>query len=484
MKKKVKEKKSEKKGKNAEKTKATEKVKEPKMKDKIRFSLSAKLQLTMVWHLIGILFLINTIVFVTTCIFEIQRANRRMEAVSSALMTYPNQEEIVLWDSSLLLETEEELDKKGMQKQDYYFATSWGKKTIVLWDVQLFFPDNFHFFSDLKDVYYAHSVGEGQYLLYPIEHLLSRIIPQSIILGAFGLIFLVNSIIFFHKKVKKSLLPIDVLTQRVHEVGGYDMDVRLSTSGTQKEFVDLTFEINELLERIQKAYSEQTQFVSDASHELRTPISVIQGYADLLSRWGKDDPETLEESIQAIRSETRAMNLLVEQLLFLARGDHKSTKITMKPVNISELIQEVYEEAQMVDKEHVFEIKKEENIWIYGDESLLKQLIRIFLDNAIKYTPEEGKIMFQVTQHEGTAQFHIEDEGLGIVEEELPRIFDRFYRVDKTRNRKAGGTGLGLSIAQQILEIHKAGIEVTSRVGFGTRFTVSMPKWIPPKSIS
>lgn len=457
-------------------------VREPKLREKISLSLSAKLQLTMVWHLVGMLIILNVIFFVLMFSYQVRKTSNQMEAIAMALEDHPGQEEMLLWDPDYSLVTYDEMIDQEMVEKNISFSIPWFTGRINLWNFNVFLPNEFEL-SDLNEVYYAYSLEDGRFILYPTEIFFSYLFPQTAILFICSLFFILNSTIFFHKKVKKALQPIDVLTKRLHEVGGYDMNVRLSTSGTQREFVDLTFEINELLDRIQKAYSEQTQFVSDASHELRTPIAVIQGYADLLSRWGKDDPETLDESIEAIRGETRAMNLLVEQLLFLARGDNKSSKINMEAVNISEVVEEVYQEAQMVDKSHTFILRNEENCWIYADEAMIKQLMRIFLDNAIKYTPEEGQIIFQVSKKRGLVQFYVEDEGLGISEEELPRVFDRFYRVDKTRNRKAGGTGLGLSIAQQILEIHGAQIEVTSRVGIGTRFAVTMPEWVISKTV-
>ena len=231
-----------------------------------------------------------------------------------------------------------------------------------------------------------------------------------------------------------------------------------------------------MMDRVNQAYGAQMRFVSDASHELRTPIAVIQGYAALLDRWGKEDPEALQESIDAIRGEAASMERLVEQLLFLARGDNDSQPVKQERVDLTALAGEVLREEEMIHPQRVFLPRwEEEPVAVYADPGLVKQVLRILIDNALKYSPPEGKIYLRVTQSPSYARLTVQDEGMGIPPQDIPHIFERFYRTDRSRDRKTGGTGLGLAIARWIVERHGGWFEVVSRVDVGTRLTAVLP---------
>ena len=234
--------------------------------------------------------------------------------------------------------------------------------------------------------------------------------------------------------------------------------------------------VNNLLTRLHESYRQQGQFVSDASHELRTPIAVIQGYAGMLDRWGKSDEKILDESIAAIKSESEYMKKLVDQLLFLARGDMGRSKLDLKRVNVSELVKEVYEDSILIDRAHDWRIDTEPDVAATADHDMLKQCARVLADNAAKYTPEGGMIRLRARRGDrGEARIEVQDSGIGIKREDVKRVFDRFYRSDPARTRNSGGTGLGLSIAKWIAESHGGHLEVLSREGIGTRFTVVLP---------
>ena len=226
------------------------------------------------------------------------------------------------------------------------------------------------------------------------------------------------------------------------------------------------------------SYRQQARFVSDASHELRTPISVIQGYANMLDRWGKDDESVLEESIAAIKSESESMKNLVEQLLFLARGINGKTQLNLTKFSINKLIKEVAEESKMIDDKHIYNyVYFEEDINVYGDIGLIKQTARILVENAAKYTEEGEEITLKVGKSsKGEAYFSIQDNGIGMDEDDIPHIFERFFRADTARVRKDGGTGLGLSIAKWIIDNHNGYFSVLSRKEIGTRITVHLTK--------
>jgi len=275
------------------------------------------------------------------------------------------------------------------------------------------------------------------------------------------------------------------LARALDSINVAHLDSRIPSDVVQEELRPLASAINEMLARIDEAYNAQKRFVSDASHELRTPIAVIQGYANLLLRWGSEDPATLEESISAIKAEADGMKQMVNQLLFLARGDNESMQIDWQAICISDLVKEVVREARVIaeDKENgekqrsqKIEESIEDGVRAYGDIGLLKQLVRILVDNSIKYSASDGIIRIKL-ENDGfnNSRLSVSDEGAGIPEDVLPHIFDRFVRADESRTRNAGGAGLGLSIAKWIAERHGGYIEVVSSEGIGSKFTISLP---------
>ncbi|MBQ4639474.1 MAG: HAMP domain-containing histidine kinase [Clostridia bacterium] len=251
-----------------------------------------------------------------------------------------------------------------------------------------------------------------------------------------------------------------------------------------KELQGLEKAINDLLTRMHNAYREQNRFVSDASHELRTPIAVIQGYADMLSRWGKEDKTVLDEGITAIKSEAEHMNRLVEQLLFLARGDSGKNQPVLSRIDLTALIKEVYEEYQMITPERRWRFVGDMPVFTSGDPGLIKQAARILTDNAIKYTGKDDSITLSAKVKDGVPCFEVQDNGIGIKQEDMAHIFDRFFRSDTSRTRATGGNGLGLSIAKWIVDRHKGYFDIVSREDFGTRFTVMLPEQPLPEPSS
>ena len=234
--------------------------------------------------------------------------------------------------------------------------------------------------------------------------------------------------------------------------------------------------INNLLKRLQASYREQTRFVDDASHELRTPIAVIQGYASMLERWGMDDRATLEEAVHAISEESEHMKELVDQLLFLARGDGGRQQFHPEPIQAEEFLKEICEESEMIDHRHQYTLVKKWSGDIQADVAMLKQAIRILIDNAVKYTPEGGRITLRLEQcGNGRIGIGVQDEGIGLEAEEAAHMFERFFRGDAVRGTTQG-SGLGLSIAKWIADRHHAVIEVVSFKGVGTRITIQLPE--------
>ncbi len=254
-----------------------------------------------------------------------------------------------------------------------------------------------------------------------------------------------------------------------------DSDKRVAVHDS--ELGGLEAAVNNMLKRLEDSKRKQIRFVDDASHELRTPIAVIQGYVNMLDRWGKDDPKVMEESIAAIKNESEHMKTLIDQLLFLARGDMDRHALHKMPLDANELLVEVAEESRMIDETHEYEFEPDtEARTIHADPAMIKQALRILTDNASKYTPAGGTIKFRVYEKDGKIHMEVTDSGIGIPHDELPRIFDRFYRGQNLRGDSNSGSGLGLSIAKWIVEEHGGTISAMSREGIGTRMTVSLAK--------
>lgn len=325
---------------------------------------------------------------------------------------------------------------------------------------------------------------------YPVQEL-EQYNRLFLVLLVLELLLLIQSWRRGRLHVARTLKPLTDLAEKarslrslagtISSIDASRLDQRIRMDTGQKELDDLAAAINSMLNRIDEAYRLQVRFVSDASHELRTPISVIQGYASLLDRWGKDDPETLQEAISAIRSESDNMKDLVEQLLFLARGDNDTMTLYPETFDGVQLVEEVAQEARMVDPNHTFLTRESKPIMMEADRQLIKQALRILVDNSTKYTDPGGEIRIYADKEGEKVRLTVQDTGIGIDPEKLPYIFDRFYRVEESRARATGGSGLGLSIMKWIVERHGGTIEVVSRKDFGTRTRLSFAA-LPPKT--
>ena len=317
------------------------------------------------------------------------------------------------------------------------------------------------------------------------------LVPTLIFQG----LLILKEIVFGTSKIRKTLKPLDEIAETASRLSNMTFDeekvqnleeaiskISPTTSNEKihtgdSELQGLEESINNLLDRMRESYRQQARFVSDASHELRTPISVIQGYANMLDRWGKEDEKILNESIVAIKSEAENMKNLVEQLLFLARGINGKTQLNCKEFFLNDMMNEVFEESKMIDENHIYKYEENEKIKIYGDEALLKQTARILIENAVKYTDKGELIKFKIGKNKKEeVYFYIQDSGIGMNEKDVSHIFERFFRADTARDRKTGGTGLGLSIAKWIIDKHGGYFGVLSREEIGTRITVFLPQ--------
>lgn len=278
---------------------------------------------------------------------------------------------------------------------------------------------------------------------------------------------------------KKILSPIREITETAENISLYDLSQRIAVPETKDEIHTLVVTFNDMIDRLQENFNKENKFISDASHELKTPIAIIQGYINMIYRWGKDDPEILNESIESIKSETEHMNALIQQLLYLARDTQGKNQINIQYVSLSEVAEDVTKEIEVSNPNIVttFENESNDEVIVKADKHMLKQLIWIFAENGIKYSGDKQcHLTIKIGYKDEFPYFSVTDNGIGIEKSALNKIFDRFYRYDESRNKKIEGNGLGLSIAKAIVKQLGARIDVKSTVGEGSTFTVIFKK--------
>lgn len=267
------------------------------------------------------------------------------------------------------------------------------------------------------------------------------------------------------------MTPIRRMIKQIDEVGADNLSMRLDDVDTQDELKELTVQINEMLDELESTFERQSNFISDASHELKTPISVIQGYANMLKRWGKSDPALLDESIDTLLTEADNMKRIVQQLLLLAKIGNLS--MSKSVFDMGEVLGDIVDQYKMSDSKRNLSFAGSE-IFVETDKNMLIESVRALVDNAIKYTAEGGNIEVGCKRNGDGAEIWVEDNGIGISAENLPHIFERFYRCDKSRSRAAGSSGLGLTITKSIVETMGGKIQVKSELGKGSRFTIQL----------
>ncbi len=262
-----------------------------------------------------------------------------------------------------------------------------------------------------------------------------------------------------------------------------DLSRRVPYTERIDEIGVLARSFNQLLERLERLFQTQQRLLADVSHELRTPLTAIRGNVDLMRRMGDADPESLE----IIQEEIERMTRLVGDLLLLARADAGGLPLEKNKLELDNLLFEVYRQVRLLESSVEVRVTEVDQVCMLGDVDRLKQLLLNLISNAIKYTPEGGRVDISLSKKNGWAYINIADTGMGIPAEDLPYIFDRFYRVDKARARGQagqGGAGLGLAIAKWIAQAHGGNIDVTSKVREGTTFTIILPVLVEPKPIA
>ncbi len=303
----------------------------------------------------------------------------------------------------------------------------------------------------------------------PLGRLLRSLLlaaPLALLLAAFSGYWLAG----------RALRPVELIRSRAQEISQANLSSRVPVENPHDELGRLARTFNEMLDRLQEAFESQRRFMADASHELKTPLSVLR------ARWEREIenaelPRSLRERLVRDVEELARLNKLVEDLLLLTRADGGKIVLNRETVELKRVLESVLEDARTLagEKKQKLEADLDERAAVRGDSGRLHQLFLNLLDNAVKYSPPGARVRLSCRREDNSVVVEVSDDGQGIPPEDLPRIFDRFYRVDKSRSRELGGSGLGLSICKWIAEAHGGSISIESAPGQGTTVTVRLP---------
>lgn len=344
------------------------------------------------------------------------------------------------------------------------------------------FREDFFIDGDLNLRYVARTVAAPNGERYRIQvavdlyqdnaHLILESLPQMVLLFSTPLL-LVSTIIAFLVS-KRILYPLRKIILQAQEITSEKLDSRLDESGAKDELQELAATFNQLFCRLQEDFERQRRFTSDAAHELKTPLAVISGHVDLLCRWGKDNPQVLDESLQMLQKESRSMASLIESLLQLTRAENnEESAYPQEEIQLFSFLQEILADFSLIYPDGEFRLNCPKDSSLFCNREALKQILRIFVKNSLTYSDKPTFVEIGWNQEE--FELWVKDRGWGIEEKHLSRIFHRFYRVDEARNRNNGGTGLGLAIAKALTEKLNLELEVQSLVGQGTTMILKFP---------
>jgi len=305
------------------------------------------------------------------------------------------------------------------------------------------------------------------------RRILSHIVLLMISLGSAIVLLLFFSGRFL---ARKTLSPVEQIRKQVDTIYEKNLSNRIVSPNPSDEIGQLAATFNLLLQRLEKAFDSQKQFIADASHELKTPLTILRTHWEKLA--AQDDiPYNHRVRIQSDVDELVRLSSLINNLLLLASTKERIASDELPVINFSELCRTLSDDILVLaeSKNQQVDVSITDNIFVKGDKARIYQLLLNLADNAVKYTPQNGWIIVSLQRGEKFAEFVIKDNGIGIPGEHLPHVFERFYRVDKSRSRKTGGYGLGLAVCKTIIEAHNGTVSIESEVNRGTTLVVKIP---------
>ena len=323
-----------------------------------------------------------------------------------------------------------------------------------------YFEKDFFFDGDLDVLYYAkaHNLGNRNIVIAVSENIendsFTKLFPQlpsALLLMALPVLLL--SFLFSLLLTKNTIKPVTKITRAAQTMTTENLDGQLPLTGRGDEIDELSSTFNDLFLRIKADFDRERQFSSDVSHELNTPLTVISGQTGLLLRWGKDNPEQLEKSLNAIKDEAKSMHAIIENLLQISRIESGRIKPQICQVDVAELFARVEGEFSAVAPAVKFEIECPPSVTIETDPEMLHQILTVLVSNSVKFAGSECQIrLTTVRKEDGQLVISESDDGPGISDEALPHVFERFYRADEAHTRSVGGSGLGLAIAKTLCD--------------------------------
>lgn len=291
-------------------------------------------------------------------------------------------------------------------------------------------------------------------------------VPASLTLASFGGWFM----------ARKSLRPVNDITTTARLITAKNLDKKIEVANPNDEVGMLAETINDMISRLNSSFGQMNQFSSDVSHELRTPLTILRGEMEVALR-SQRTAEEYREVITSGLEEVERMSLMVEELLLLSKAEHGELRLNISIVPLHSLLESSFDNAMALARGRGVDIAMQgkEGVSVQGDKMRLARVLLNLVDNAVKYTPKGGRVILSLAKEGDEAYISIKDTGIGISKEDQEKIFERFYRVDKSRSREVGGTGLGLAICKRIVEAHGGRISVESEIGKGSTFTVILP---------
>jgi heavy metal sensor kinase len=324
----------------------------------------------------------------------------------------------------------------------------------------------------------AEIAGQGKYLIEtgaPLDEVQADL-RQWLMILLIGLpVLVLISVVGGYALIQRALAPVDQITASAERITSHNLSERLPVAKTADELERLSTALNLMIARLEDAFQHSRRFMADASHELRTPLTVLRG--ELESLTGENLAPDLQQRLGSALEELERLINIVEGLLALSRLDAGEAQSEWVKFDLAALTSSTADQMSLLaeDKKINITCAPAKDVWVEGDRARMKQVVVNLLDNAIKYTQPGGAVGLNVSAYRGKAVLEVADSGIGIPEEAVAKVFERFYRVDDARNRDLGGAGLGLSIVKAICTAHHGHVEVSSKPGQGSRFRVELP---------
>ena len=471
---------------------------------KIRWHKSLQFKLT-VWY---ILFLGTTIILAGTFLYQgvkerqISDMDKVLIKIAEELHDEWRSEKGVTWNDAI--EKYEkyysayspfimlvEISSKGEREIAKVTLSEKYSEGLHLFDIPIYYEADH---SDINNLIYA-TIEDNRMGSYPVRTILFPVRGPNILQVGVSLeesrgklnqlllamiltggIFLVLASMGGSFILARALHPVKSVVQMAQKISADDLSLRIDAQNRGDEVGDLIETFNEMIIRLEKSVNQIRQFSGDVSHELRTPLTIIRGEVEVLLRKDRKREEYVS-TLNSVLEESLRMEKIINDLLFLSRIDAVDKTRLKEIVNLDEVMSEILESRSQAFK------KKELHIFfesagaplVKGSRDLLERMAANLLDNAVRYTPEGGKVQIRVSEELKSTRLEVSDSGIGIPEAALPKIFERFFVVDQSRSRETGGSGLGLSIVKWIADSHGAKIDVSSQLGRGTTFVIDFP---------